>query len=129
MAPPPPPPPSGGPQLGQIRQGGGQLDELEREDDAEAAGRDELRYERKRERERERRMENKVRARGRARVRVRVRVRVIRATPNPNPHPHPHPHPNKDGKRSKMTRDSERDVSERIALGQVDARVRARVRV
>ena len=25
---------------------------------------------------------------------------------------------NKDGKRSKMTRDSERDVSERIALGQ-----------
>ena len=93
MAPPPPPPPSGGPQLGQIRQGGGQLDELEREDDAEAAGRDELRYERKRERERERRMENK------------------------------------DGKRSKMTRDSERDVSERIALGQVDARVRARVRV
>merc|ERR1719271_1426792 len=82
MAPPPPPPPSGGPQLGQIRQGGGQLDELEHEDDAEAAGRDELRYERKRERERERRMENK------------------------------------DGKRSKMTRDSERDVSERIALGQ-----------
>jgi len=75
MAPPPPPPPPSG---------GGQLGELEREDDteAEAAGRDELRYERKRERERERRMENK------------------------------------DGKRSKMTRDSERDVSERIALGQ-----------
>jgi len=86
MPPPPPPPPSGGPQLGQIQQGGGQqLDDLDAEDEAaggDAAGRDELRNERKRERERERRMENK------------------------------------DGKRSKMTRDSERDVSERIALGQ-----------